>query len=185
MTAFLIDHNMEDTIAIALNNPISAIVRPYSDNSDQIEKNLRELTDAITGFEKRVHKIVATGNKTRSELSETFATSDLNEQMFDNLNKFIEQTETGSLSFAQAFSKNAKFIKSFQIKMKKSKPKFAERFQKQFVRLKSAQLAFLDEYSEMSLFLRALRAKYNPHRQLSKPFTNEHDLERYLNNLIA
>lgn len=189
MTAFLLDQSIQDATAIALNNQISAIVCPYSDNSDLIEKKLQALTDVVAEFEKKTNKLMTKGREARAQLSELFATAELNdklnEQMFDNFNKFIEQIEAVSHSATQAFSKSAEFVKSFQSEMARSNPKFSDRFQKQFVRLRSAQSALLDEYSEMSLFSRALRAKYNPQEQLSEPFANKHDLERYLDNLIA
>jgi len=185
MTAFLLDQSIQDATEIALNNQISAIVCPYSDNSDLIEKKLQALTDVVAEFEKRTNKLMTKGRKVRAQLSEIFATAELNEQMFDDFNKFIEQIEVVAHSATQAFSKSAEFVKSFQSEMARSNPKFSDRFQKQFVRLRSAQSALLDEYSEMSLFSRALRAKYNPQEQLSEPFANKHDLERYLDNLIA
>lgn len=185
MTALLIDQNIQDAITFALNNPVSAIVCPYSDNSDDAGKILLDFTNKTTEFEKTVNEVLTSGNKSRSELSEKFSANYVTQRSINRLDEFIENIDNRYLSLARTFNENDEFMKSFMSKLKKSKSKFEERFQKQFVRMKTAQFDLLDEVSEMSLFLRALRAKYNLHEQLSKPFANKHDLERYLDNLIA
>lgn len=185
MTAFLLDQSIQDAITFALNNPVSAIVCPYSDNSDNAEKSLLDIANTITEFEKTVNEGLTSVNKIRYELSEDFAANYVTQKSTNALNKLIKIVDDNSLSLVQKFNENDKFMKFFMSKLKKSKSKFEERFQKQFGRMETVQSHLLDEMSEISLFLRALRAKYNPHEQLSKPFANKHDLERYLDNLIA
>lgn len=185
MTALLIDQNIQDAITFALNNPVSAIVCPYSDNSDKIEETLLNFTNKTTEFVKTVNEVLTNNKKIRSGLLEDFAASYVTQRTINGLDEFIEIVDERSLFFTKEFNKNNEVMKSFMSKQKKSKSKFEERFQKQFGRREKAQFDLLDDVSEMSLFLRALRAKYNPHRQLSEPFANKHDLERYLDNLIA
>lgn len=185
MVTASIEQAIFDATMIALANPPSAVVRPYFDRSLEGKKLLQKTIGIVDKYEQRVDEFKLRGACIREALTERFAAGKVTLQHLDNLGKLITAIEDKACSKSQEFRKEHKDLKTVFHKFVKYLPDLKVQFAEQVKRMEFLKKSNIDELTEMALFLRALKSKYSPTKNLSQPFTNKIDMENYLTRLIA
>ncbi|PZP59497.1 hypothetical protein [Agrobacterium sp. MS2] len=170
----------------ALTTSPPALVRPYFDFADKEEAFLAENRARLAATLEDVKAFEERGEIARRGLEQAFSTNLVEAHHIENLSAMISVIEQKAELLSDELQGIFKRGKGM---FKQLEAYFSEDGRKALRALHEGMIASsrreIDEHSNMALFMRALRAEYDPQNPTIGSFSDAKELGAYLNTLIA
>ncbi len=163
-----------------------AIVRPFVDNSASQDTFLATNEARLQTMMQDVAGFVARGEAMRHTLRTSFESNEIKPHHLAMLGVMIDALESRAAKLSDEYTSMHRASASMYAQLE---PHFPPAKRKTLRSIKEGVLKGtrreVDEYSDMALFLRALKAEFEPQEVGGRSFTDKKDLARYLSDVLA